>query len=500
MGSSEKKAVIATLVVLFLLTLGILTQTYTTAAGIPEIKTSEFFPGGETTVSIRPFPSFMLPANNLSQQDRPDFHAGKALAHQPWIKAPTITNARDGLGPLYNARTCLACHPKGGRGRMPDDGKDKLFSSFVRLSLPGTDNIRGVVPEPMYGSQLQSQSIALSHQLSINASEQRGRSKEVAPEAYVYIDWKKKVFTYPDGETLSLRYPEIIIKNPGYGEFHPQTLMGLRNAPPMHGLGLLEMIAQKDIDANVDPDDADEDGISGRVNQVWDFDANKTTAGRFGLKANIASIRFQTAGAFANDIGISNPVFPTQPCTPAQTLCNQAPNGNGNDSPAPGMANVELPENLLTLVVNFIKSLGVPERRDKNDPQVLKGRTLFYQTGCNQCHNPGYVTRESKEFPHLSRQTIWPYTDLLLHDMGSELADGRPDYLATGSEWRTSPLWGVGLGQAVNGSDNLLHDGRAQNVEAAIVWHGGEAESIKQKFTELNANARQALVKFVESL
>ncbi len=455
------------------------------------INKSEKWPGGETTVSIQPSPSLMLPASNLAAEKQPNFHAGKALAHQPWIKAPTLTDARDGLGPLYNTRTCLICHANGGRGHMPEDNQQLLFTNFLRLSLPGFDPVHGVIPEPMYGDQLQSQSTALSHQLNFKSSS--STAKGVPPEAYVYINWLNETFTYPDGEIIPLRKPEIDIRNLGYGEMHPDTLVGIRNAPPIHGVGLLAMIKQSDIDKNTDPEDTDQDGISGRINMTWDFEKNQPQPGRFGLKANKASVRFQVAAALQGDMGISNPVFPTQPCTEKQTRCNQSIHGNNKDG-------IEIPEKLLTLIVNFNMSIGVPERRKPDHPVVLKGRALFYQSECSACHTPNYITGNSVEFPHLSEQNIWPYTDLLIHDMGEGLADGRPDYLATGSEWRTSPLWSVGLSQAVNGSKNFLHDGRARNIEEAILWHGGEAEHSKNLFTQLNKNQRQALMSFVRSL
>jgi len=461
---------------------------------IPAVHVSESFPAGGATVSLLPFPSFMLPAENLPEEKRKYFHAGKALAHQPWIKAPTITDARDGLGPIYNARTCLSCHINGGRGKLPENDQSMLFGSFLRLSLPGENKIQGVVAEPTYGDQLQTQSVSLLHQLRTQISQDDLKHQEVAPEAYVYINWQKKVFTYPDGERVTLRTPKPMIKNLGYGELHPNTLIGLRNAPPLQGVGLLELISQQDINQQADPDDKNKDGISGRVNQIWDFDLKKTVAGRFGLKANKVNVRQQTAGAYANDMGISNPVFPQQPCTKNQTLCLKT--ANGNDA----KTGVEISEELLTLTVNFTKNIGAPKRRKPNDKTVLQGRTLFYQTGCQQCHTPSYVTQASDEFPHLGKQTIWPYSDLLIHDMGDGLADGRPDYLATGKEWRTPPLWGVGLGKAVNGSDNLLHDGRARSVEEAILWHGGEAEATKQRFIHLKSDDRKALSKFVESL
>ncbi len=464
----------------------------------PEIQLSESHPGGDTTVSTVAFPSLMKPAKNLPQKRLPEFHAGKALAHQPWVKAPTITTARDGLGPVYNARTCLACHMNGGRGQMPTTSDIPLLSAILRLSIPGEDEVHGVIPEPVYGDQLQTQSVALSHQLRSNTSVDDFKYKEVAPEAYLYVNWLKSQFEYADGVKVELRKPEVRFTNLGYGKMHPQTLTSLRVAPPIHGAGLLEAISQQDINANVDPDDNNGDGISGRVNQVWDFETKKTVPGRFGLKANKANLRTQVAGAFAGDVGISNPLFPEQSCTTSQVLCQKTP--DGNDVSSDGSPAVELPELLLKLVTDFNRNIGVPERRNLQKKSVKNGRNLFYQAGCANCHQPSYVTQKVAGFEHLSTQTIWPYTDLLLHDMGEQLADGRPDYLATGNEWRTPPLWGVGLRKLINGSDNLLHDGRAQTVEEAILWHGGEAEKSKLYFVRLSSEQRLHLVAFVNSL
>lgn len=473
---------------------------------IPPEVDAEAQPGGDSTVSYKPFPSFMLPAANLPVAQRPNFYAGKALAHQPWIKAPTITTARDGLGPIYNARSCLGCHVNGGKGVVPADGDSPLFAAFVRLSLPGLDTINGAVPEPVYGNQIQAQSVALFHQLHQQMPKNAlSRRIETPPEAYVYIDWQDKAFDYPDGNALSLRYPSIRLENLGYGDLHSDALVTVRNAPAIHGMGLLELIDQQAIDAGADADDSNGDGISGRVNQVWDFEHKKTVPGRFGWKANRANLRIVTAAAFAGDIGISNPIFPGQPCTDKQRLCQQTANGNDDEG-------VELPEHLLALVVDFTRNLAVPKRRNKNSDAVKKGRQLFYQSGCHACHTPSFVTQtidgssggsqlaHLSHLPHLQGQTIWPYTDLLLHDMGEGLADGRPDYLASASEWRTPPLWGAGLNSRVNGNSFFLHDGRAQSIEEAIVWHGGEAEKSQKQFIALPATDRQALIQFVQSL
>ncbi|MEM7561882.1 MAG: di-heme oxidoredictase family protein [Pseudomonadota bacterium] len=466
----------------------------TPSGKVPSREASENYPGGAGSVSIKPYASFMLPSKNLAFEAKPDFHAGKALAHQPWIKAPTTTDARDGLGPLFNARTCLACHVNGGRGLMPESDEQLLFHHVLRLSLPGENPVEGIIPEPVYGDQLQSQSTSLAHHLrDLTTPGNQPQSREVRPEAYVYIKWINSEYVFPDGEQISLRRPEIDLRQLAYGELHPKTLTSLRNAPPIHGMGLLQLIPQEDIDRLIDVEDRDSDGISGRTNISWDFETGEPVPGRFGYKANTANLRMQVAAALRNDMGIVSSIFPEQPCTGAQVACQTSIHGIDRDG-------LEISEPLLRLINNFTMSLAVPERRKPDHPLVLAGRTHFYQAGCSRCHQPSFKTGEDPDFPHLSGQTIWPYTDLLLHDMGPGLADGRSDYLASGSEWRTAPLWGVGLSQAVNGSRNLLHDGRARNVQEAILWHGGEAEAARVYFTNLTQEQRHALVSFVRSL
>lgn len=452
----------------------------------PAYHPDELLPGGNTTVSIKPFASFELPAANMADKYKADFHAGKALANQPWIKAPTATTARDGLGPLYNARTCLACHVKGGKGFIPDNNKIPLMSTLVRVSQPGMPS------HPVYGDQLQGQSTSLAHQL--RHSQKPGTLKhDVAPEAYMHVTWHTQTFIYPDNHQIELRKPELDLRNLGYGPLGDDTQFSLRVAPAIHGMGLLELIGQSDIDALADNTDKNQDGISGRVNQVWNVETQSISAGRFGLKSNKPSITMTVAGAFTNDIGITNSLFPDQPCSDTQTDCKKAITGNDQEG-------VELPDHLLELVVNFNRNLAPVHRRNTKTKEVMQGRDLFYKTGCNQCHNPSFVTQQSELNPHLGEQTIWPYSDLLLHDMGPELADGRPDYLATGNEWRTAPLWGVGIQRKVNGSNALLHDGRARTVEEAILWHGGEASKSKAAFIRLSRKERESLIKFVNSL
>lgn len=462
---------------------------------IPARSISEALPGGEGSVKSRPFASFQLPAANLPESQRPLFHAGKALANQPWIKAPTVTDARDGLGPIYNARTCLGCHINGGRGSVPQSDNEAIFTAIVRLSVPGDkDAVRGSQPDPRYGDQLQGQSVALSHQLRGKIPRKNPvTNPEPPPEARIYLDWLEKTFTYTDGESVTLRSPMLRLEELGYGPVDPSALFSLRAAPAIAGMGLLEAIDQTTINALSDPKDSDADGISGRVNQVWDFEQGATVPGRFGWKANRSNLRITTASAFHGDLGISNPIFPGQPCTALQPRCQRTTNGNDANG-------FELPEHLLALTVGFVRNIGVPSSRQPTAQSEL-GRTHFFDAGCAACHQPSYITEvRSGDLAHLGGQTIWPYTNLLLHDMGPSLADERPDYDASGSEWRTPPLWGIGLSAKVNGIATLLHDGRARNVEEAILWHGGEGAKARMAFTAMDKRDREALIAFVESL
>lgn len=440
-------------------------------------------PGDASSVSPVPFPGLLSPLANLPAAEKPHFYAGKALAEQPWVKAPTATDARDGLGPLYNARSCVACHSNGGRGALPENKDESLFSAVLRLSIPGENLRSGAVPEPNYGNQIQTQSISLQHQLGLPL-----RADGITAEAAVYIDWQAYPFTYPDGSTVALRKPEFRLQQLAYGALHPGTLFSLRNAPQMAGTGLLEAIPAADILALQDPDDSNHDGISGRANQVYNPSSQRLEPGRFGHKANLASVEHTVAAAFLNDIGINNPLFPAQNCTTAQKTCASAPSGNN-------AAGFELPADLLALVTNFTRHLGVIAYRQ---PPSADGQVLFEQLKCTACHQSSFTTAAGPDPLH--GQRIHPYTDLLLHDMGPALADGRNDFLASGSEWRTAPLWGVGLNKDINGHMYLLHDGRAASVEEAILWHGGEASASRAAFIALTAGQRSVLLEFVESL
>ena len=455
----------------------------------------DWAPGGSATVSLAPYPSSLRPAPSLARDEIPHFHAGKALARQPWIKAPTTTTARDGLGPLYNARSCLACHVNGGRGHLPRGG-DVVRASVLRLSLPAnTRRLRaGVRAHPVYGGQIQGQSVALADQLGVApAALGPGAELEARAEAKVSLRWRERRYTYPDGATVTLRAPRPRLSRLGYGALGDEVLLSLRHAPAIHGAGLIALIPEAAILALADPADRDGNGVSGRANRVWSRSEQDWVLGRFGWKANMPDLEHTVAGAFAQDLGISNPLFPEGPCTAAQERCRRMATGAGDEG-------VELSAALLQLVVDFTANLGVPAARAQPAAAHAAGAALFEQSGCAGCHTPSHVTGASARYAHLGAQRIWPYSDFLLHDMGAALADARADYRASGREWRTPPLWGAGLAAATNGAAHYLHDGRAATLEEAVLWHGGEAAPARDAFARLDAPRRERLLAFVGSL
>jgi CxxC motif-containing protein (DUF1111 family) len=420
-----------------------------------------------------------------------DFKIGNAIFRKLWVSAPSSTEASDGLGPLYNARGCQNCHLRDGRGRPPAANwpRDSAVSMFLRLSVPAetaeqerllAERRIGVIPEPTYGVQLQNYAI-------------RGHDAE----GRMHIRYQEERVTLADGTVVKLRRPAYAITDLAYGPLHPKTMMSPRVAPQMIGLGLLEAIPEDRIRADADPDDADGDGISGRVAEVWSLELNRVALGRFGWKAGNPTVRQQSAEAMVIDMGLSNPLFPKPAgdCTPAQRFCLDAPNGN-----SPQHDNLEVSGRLLDFLTFYAENLAVPARRSPDEPRVLAGKALFHAIGCAACHKPSFVTGGVKGQPHLSSQTIWPYTDLLLHDMGEGLADHRPEGVADGREWRTPPLWGIGLTETVSEHTFLLHDGRARSVEEAILWHAGEAQRARDRFSRLSARERANLIAFVKSL
>ena len=439
----------------------------------------EALSAGSATVFKRGHNAFSLPSANLSPLRRLDFSVGNSFFRNPWVIAPSTTSARDGLGPLFNTNACQNCHIKDGRGHPPGLDALSAASMLVRLSVPATDaqadtlQRLGVIPEPTYGGQLQDMA-----------------NPGVAPEGKVRIGYSPLTMHFADGSQVELRQPTLQISQLGYGPLHPHTLFSARVAPPMIGLGLLEAIPESALMAHADPDDADEDGISGRPNRVWDDAREKTVLGRFGWKAGQPTLNQQNAHAFAGDMGLTSSLLASDDCTAWQTACRNTVNG--------GVP--EVSTELLASVLFYTRNLAVPARRDVDSAQVLNGKGLFHQAGCQKCHAPSFITATEAAEPELAKQLIRPYSDLLLHDMGEGLADNREEFLASGREWRTAPLWGIGLSQAVNGHTQFLHDGRARNLLEAILWHGGEAEAAKQQVLTFTAEERSTLLAFLNSL
>ncbi len=453
-------------------------------------------PAGAATVRARTdADAFSQPSGNIEFARELDFKLGNGLFKKLWVSSPSSTLASDGLGPIYNARSCQRCHLKDGRGHTPVDASDDAVSMFLRVSVPATeqdqmtaieayladlgDTTPRTRPEPTYGGQFQDFGIA-GH----------------ASEGRMVIEYTVEPVELADGTVVELRRPTYGVADLGYGAMAEGTMLSPRVAPPMIGLGLLEAIPAADIIANADPEDADGDGISGKPQIVWSAEYDRPMLGRFGWKGGNPTVRQQSAEAFAGDIGISSPLVnrPHGDCTSAQDACVSAPHGDNDDR------GFEIDAEGLDLVTFYSRNLAVPARRDIDDPTVLQGKQVFYDAGCTACHTPKYVTNRLNDQPEQSFQLIWPYTDLLLHDMGAGLADNRPEGRANGQEWKTPPLWGIGLTEQVNGHTQFLHDGRARSLLEAILWHGGEAQAARDHVVDLSAEDRNALIKFLESL
>jgi len=448
----------------------------------------EDLPAGAATVRARrDDEAFSQHSANLSFEQELEFKLGNGLFKKIWVFSPASTLASDGLGPLYNARACQRCHVKDGRGHVPESPDYASSTMFLRVSVPGpvppqmqaVHDYIGTAPDPVYGHQLQDFS-----------------APGVPPEYRLKVEYEQFEVSLNGGETARLRRPTYTASDLGYGPLAEGAMLSPRVAPPMIGLGLLEAIPAADILAHADEEDADGDGISGRANLVWSTEFDRIMLGRFGLKAGMATVHEQSAAAFSGDIGISTPLFPAHAgdCTAQQTACRAAPHG-GDDS-----RETEIDHANMDLVTFYSRNLGVPARRNSGDPHVLRGKKVFYDVGCTSCHVPKFVTHRLANREEHSFQLIWPYSDLLLHDMGEGLADNRPEGRATGREWRTAPLWGIGLTQRVSPRATFLHDGRARTLLEAILWHGGEAVAARDKVVALPPADRAALISFLESL
>ena len=428
---------------------------------------------GRLTTSILGANAFDQPVPGLPTNTDLLFFVGNSLFRQNWVSSPASTTARDGLGPTFNARACSACHNKDGRGLPLEQNQEFSAGFLMRISESGTNDFGGPKPVANYGTQLQD----------------RG-NLSIPFEAKVNITYEIIKGQFKDGETYELRKPIYTITREQFGSLQ-QVLTSPRVGQQVIGLGLIDALSKEDILANTDEFDRDGDGISGKANYVWNHTTNQSELGRFGWKSNQPTLRQQVADAFNGDMGLTTSIFPDKNCPSPQLDCLNAPNGG---SP-------EVTDKSLNNLMIYASSLSVPIRRNYEDQNVLKGKKLFRDLKCNSCHTEVFTTSNNYDFNTLLENvTIRPFSDFLLHDMGSDLADNRPDFLATGNEWRTQPLWGIGMIKEVNRHTFLLHDGRARNIEEAILWHGGEAEASKNRYKNLTKKERQNLLAFINSL
>lgn len=407
-----------------------------------------------------------------------NFAVGRSLFKKLWIAAPSTTKASDGLGPLYNARSCFQCHINAGRGQVPKKDQPAI-SLFMRLSIPPQNKAdkealkqhkKTVIAEPNYGTQFQTFAVT-----GLDA------------EGDLHIRYSDVVINLSDNEVVVLKKPKYQLNHLQYGKLHPDTLLSPRLAPALVGMGLLAKIKAEDILQYSDPEDKNNDGISGKANQVWSREFKKVMLGRFGYKAGIATLDEQNQSAFAGDIGLSTPLFPRPwgDCMPTQANCINAPHGDDASQ-----QHLEVPKIASDAVLYYVSHLTLAKPKPLTPPALI-GQKYFIQAGCHACHRPSYK---------LDKEVISPYSDLLLHDMGEGLADHRPEGEANGQEWRTTPLWGIGHTDAINRHHYYLHDGRARTLQQAILWHGGEAKKARDFYIHLAKKDRQHLLEFLGTL
>ena len=438
--------------------------------------------GGDTTfrgaVSSH---SFSHPPHNLSPLKRADFLIGDSLFQRAWISSPSSLKSSDGLGPLFNARSCQSCHIKDGRGHLPKPGDLGTRSVIVKLGLSAKKE-NALQPEPTYGLQFHD----------------RGHPS-VDPEGHYEIAYFNRFLSMEGHRQVRLKKPQVVFSKLAYGPMDPKTVTSLRVAPPMIGLGLLEALDEKDIATRHDPDDHNQDGISGRLSQIKKESGWRL--GRFGWKASKPTLHHQNLGAFFMDMSMTSTLhsYPAGDCTEKQIQCQQlAQEAYREDS------SDDISSELAQLILFYTQNLAPPRRNIPQDPkeqqQILAGERLFYESGCESCHRAKYLTSTHHPLPHLRSQEIYVYSDLLLHDMGPDLDDGFSTPHAYSYEWRTPPLWGIGYTQTINPKAGFLHDGRATTLEEAILWHGGEAQRSKELFILLSKDKKEQLLLFLESL
>jgi CxxC motif-containing protein (DUF1111 family) len=427
--------------------------------------------GGSFTVQDQSEQAYSAPGPTLDADQLQQFANGRSEFQQRWV-VPLAIGGNWGRGPTSNGEVCTDCHAGNGRGRPPEHEDNEPVSMLVRLSLPGEDEHGGPRPHPHYGDQLQEQGVL----------------GKVPPEGRIAVAWREHEVELADGDTMQLRFPDLRLSRLAYGPLGADILISPRVAPPVVGIGLLEAIPEQTLNEIARRQAAL--GFNGRANYVWDAENRVMSLGRFGWKAGQPTIRQQTAAAFLNDMGVTTHVFNQANCPPVQKACNNSP-GVGNPE------QTDLPFESLNF---YLRALAVPARRNADDARVARGEKLFEQAQCAVCHVPEVRTGDYPAVPQMARQVIRPYSDLLLHDMGEGLADGRPEFRAGPRDWRTPPLWGIGLSEKVNGNATLLHDGRARNFAEAILWHGGEAVAARETFRNMPKQEREALLAFLASL
>ncbi|MEO5643013.1 MAG: di-heme oxidoredictase family protein [Bacteroidia bacterium] len=427
---------------------------------------NELYAGGSQTVFDQGSGAFSHEFPVMSQYTGTMHGIGDGAFESPFVTAPAPL--RGGVGPVYNNVSCINCHIADGRGKPPE-AAEQMLSMLIRISIPGAGPHGEPNAVPGFGGQLQPRSTIGTQ-----------------PEADVVITHSTINGNFADGMPYTLRAPFYALQNP-YIPLPAGVMLSPRIAPPVFGLGLLEAVSEETILGFADPNDADGNGISGKPNVVWDAVAHEMTLGRFGWKCGAPNLLQQSAGAYNEDMGITNYIFPIE-----SSFGQLQYDGLDDEN--------EVQDSVLYYVAMYIRTLGVPARRNLSSPVVKQGKELFMTAKCNSCHIPAMRTGVNVAFPEVSSQVIFPYTDMLLHDMGPGLADNRPEYDADGQEWRTTPLWGLGLTQTVNGHNYFLHDGRARSLQEAILWHGGEAAASQNAFVNMSLGERNALLTFLESL
>ena len=413
--------------------------------------------------------SFAAPIPSLKLSKMRLFTGGRHLFRRSWTPAPSSVKSLDGLGPVFNRVSCSGCHVKDGRGRPPkEDGK---FRSMV-IKLSRIENGK-VYPDPNYGYQLNDKSIL-----------------GVPFEGKASIHYSLINQKFDDGTSKNLSMPNYDLHSLSFGELHKDTQSSGRVAPVVFGLGLIEAIKEIDILKNADPKDINGDGISGRIHKIKDLPSKKIMVGKFGWKATRAKLLHHITGAASQDMGLTSYIFPEKNCMQIQKACLKQIEGG----------KPEISENQIERLLVYMQTLAPPRQRNAKEKNVLEGQNLFKKIGCENCHISTYKTGAHPNHSELSNRIIKPYSDFLLHNMGKDLDDGVNEGEAKSYEWKTPPLWGIGLVKIVNRHTRFLHDGRAKSIEEAILWHGGEGLEAKNHYISLTSKNRKKLLIFLNSL